>query len=50
MISQIKATLDNLPIQVKINRCGELYTDKTLIVAGEENAQTVVKLRYCILA
>jgi uncharacterized protein len=38
-----KAILDNLPIEVKINRGGdELYTDKTPIVAEEENAQSVV--------
>jgi hypothetical protein len=30
----VKAILDNLPIEVKINRWGdELYTDKTPIVA-----------------
>jgi hypothetical protein len=40
----VKAILDNLPIKVKINRWGdELYTDKTPIVAEEENAQSVVK-------
>ncbi len=40
----VKAILDNLPIKVKINRWGdELYTDKTSIVAEEENAQPVVK-------
>ena len=40
----VKAILDNLPIEVKINRWGdELYTDKTLIVAEEENAQSVVR-------
>src|ERR687891_97517 len=40
----VKAILDKLPIEVKINRWGdELYTDKTLIVAEEENAQSVVK-------
>ena len=39
----VKAILDNLPIGVKINRWGdELYTDKTPIVAEEENAQSVV--------
>ena len=39
----VKAILDNLPIEVKINRWGdELYTDKTSIVAEEENAQSVV--------
>jgi hypothetical protein len=41
----VKAILDNLPIEVKINRWGdELYTDKTLIVAEEENAQSIVNL------
>ena len=40
----VRAILDNLPIEVKINRWGdELYTDKTPIVAEEENAQPVVK-------
>jgi uncharacterized protein len=40
----VKAILDNLPIEAKINRWGdELYTDKTPIVAEEENAQSVVK-------
>jgi hypothetical protein len=40
----VKAILDNLPIEVKINRWGdELYTDKTSIVAEEENAQSVVR-------
>ena len=39
----VNAILDNLPIEVKINRWGdELYTDKTPIVAEEENAQSVV--------
>ena len=39
----VKAIFDNLPIEVKINRWGdELYTDKTPIVAEEENAQSVV--------
>ena len=39
----VKAILDNLPLEVKINRWGdELYTDKTPIVAEEENAQSVV--------
>jgi hypothetical protein len=39
----VKAILDNLPIEVKINRWGdELYTDKTPIVAEEENAQSVI--------
>jgi uncharacterized protein len=40
----VKAILDNLPIEVKINRWGdELYTDKTPIVAEEENVQSVVR-------
>jgi uncharacterized protein len=40
----VKAILDNLPIDVKINRWGdELYTDKTSIVAEEEDAQSEVK-------
>jgi uncharacterized protein len=39
----VKAILDNLPIEVKINRWDdEMYTDKTPIVAEEENAQSVV--------
>jgi uncharacterized protein len=41
----VKAILDNLPIKVKINRWGdELYTDKTPIIAEEENAQSEVSL------
>ena len=40
-----RAILDSLPIKVKINRWGdELYTDKTPIIAGEENPQSVVYL------
>ena len=40
----VKAIFDNLPMEAKINRWGdELYTDKTPIVAEEENAQSVVK-------
>jgi hypothetical protein len=40
----VKAILDNLPIEVKINRWGdELYTDKLPIVAEDENAQSVVE-------
>ena len=40
-----RAILDSLPIKVKINRWGdELYTDKTPILAGEENSQSVVYL------
>ena len=41
----VKAILDNLPIEVKINKWGdELYTERTPIVAGEENAQSIVNL------
>jgi hypothetical protein len=41
----VKAILDNLPIEIKINRWGdELYTDKTPIVAEEENAKSIVNL------
>src|ERR671918_3244317 len=41
----VKVILDTLPIQVEINRWGdELYTDKTPIVAEEENAQSIVNL------
>jgi hypothetical protein len=41
----IKEILDNLPLEVKINRWGdELYTDKTDISAEEENPQSVVSL------
>jgi hypothetical protein len=40
----VKAILDNLPIEVKINRWGdELYTDKTPIVADVDIAQSVVE-------
>ena len=40
----VKAIFDNLPMEAKINRWGdELYTDKTPIVAEDENAQSVVK-------
>src|ERR687886_2456123 len=40
-----RAILDSLPIKLKINRWGdELYTDKTPILAGEENSQSVVYL------
>ena len=41
----VKAILDNLPIEVNINKWGkELYTDKTLISAQEENAKSEVNL------
>jgi hypothetical protein len=41
----VKAILDNLPIEVNINTWGkELYTDKTLIRAQEENAKSEVNL------
>jgi uncharacterized protein len=41
----VKAILDNLPIEVRINKWGdELYTEGTPIVAEEENAQSIVNL------
>jgi uncharacterized protein len=41
----VQAILDNLPIKVKINRWGdEIYTDKTPIIAEEENAKSVVNM------
>src|ERR671919_2275825 len=41
----VKAILTALPLRVKINRWGdELYTDKTPIIAEEENAQSEVSL------
>jgi hypothetical protein len=41
----VKAILDNLRIKVNINRWNdELYTDKTVIIAEEENAQSEVSL------
>ena len=41
----VKAILENLPIEVNINKWGkELYTDKTLIRAQEENAESEVNL------
>jgi len=41
----VKAILDNLPIEVNINKWGkELYSDKTLIRAQEENAKSEVNL------
>ena len=41
----VKAILDSLPIEVNINKWGkELYTDKTLIRAQEENAKSEVSL------
>ena len=41
----VKAILDNLPIEVNINKWGkELYTDKTSIRAHEENAKSEVNL------
>ena len=41
----VKAILDNLPIEVNINKWGkELYTDKTLIRAQEENAKSEVNI------
>ena len=41
----VKALLDNLPMKVKIYRWGdELYTEKTSIVAYEENAKSIVNV------
>ena len=41
----VQAILENLPIEVKINRWGdELYTDKTQIVEKEENGKRHVNL------
>ena len=41
----VKAILENLPIEVNINKWGEeLYTDKTLITAEKENAKTEVSM------
>jgi uncharacterized protein len=41
----VKTILENLPIEVNINKWGEeLYTDKTSIVAQEENAKSEVNL------
>ena len=41
----VQAILENLPIEVKINRWGdELYTEKTQIVEKEEDAKREVNL------
>ena len=41
----VKAIIENLPIEVNINKWGkELYTDKTSITAHEENAKSEVNL------
>ena len=41
----VSAILDNLPIEVNINKWGqELYTDNTQIVARQENAKSEVNL------
>jgi hypothetical protein len=41
----VKAILENLPIEVNVNKWGqELYTDRTPIVAQEENAKSEVGL------
>ena len=41
----VKSILQNLPIEVNINRWGdELYTEKTHVVEKEENAKRQVKL------
>jgi hypothetical protein len=39
----VKAILENLPIEVSINKWGqELYTDRTSIIAQEENPKSEV--------
>ena len=39
----VKAILENLPIEVNINKWGqELYTDRTSIAAQKENAKSEV--------
>jgi uncharacterized protein len=41
----VKAILENLPIEVNVNKWGkELYTDKTSLTAQEENAKSEVNL------
>ena len=41
----VQAILENLPIEVKINRWGdELYTDKTQIIEREEDGKRQVNL------
>ena len=41
----VRAILDNLPIEVNINKWGqELYTDNTPIVSQQENAKSEVNL------
>ena len=41
----VKAILENLPLEANINKWGEeLYTDKTSIIAQEENAKSEVNL------
>ena len=41
----VKAILENLPVEANINKWGEeLYTDKTSIIAKEENAKSEVNL------
>jgi|SRR5919202_952003 hypothetical protein len=41
----VKAILENLPVEVNINKWGEeLYTDKTSIIAREENSKSEVNL------
>lgn len=41
----VKAILENLPIEVNINKWGqELYTDRTPIAAKEENAKSEISL------
>jgi hypothetical protein len=41
----VKAILESLPIEVNINKWGkEMYTDKTSVIAQEENAKSEVNL------
>ena len=41
----VKAILENLPVEANINKWGEeLYTDKTSIIAQEENTKSEVNL------
>lgn len=41
----VRAIIDSLPIEVKMNRWGdELYTDETPVKVEEENAKSVVSL------
>lgn len=41
----VKAILENLPIETNVNKWGrELYTDRTSIIAREENAKSEVSI------